>query len=787
MAAGSTIKMGVDVTQFKQGMRDAQNSVKTLDAELKKSKAEFAATGDKEKYMADQSKILKQKLEEQKTAIKNAQKALDEMRNQGVKQTSQEYQKMAQQLAAAQTGMYNTQAALNDLNTSQVQAAQSAGQLTNNIAGISKKMSLQQVLGGLKSIDNVLKSAATYAIQIGRNLYGGLTEGAAEADDLLTLSLQTGIDVETLQKMTLAGKIFDTSVDTIVAARRKLNRNVQGENKNVDEALEALGIKKFILTSKDKGYLEKKVKDSQDLFWEIGEALMNEPNEDRRDSYAQTLFGRNFDDLYPLFSKGREEYESFLDSQSAVSEENIKKLGELSDQLDKMNYQFEQAKTNLLASFAPALEKVSGVVTNMLEEFNKYLETPEGQQKMQDLSDAVTSLFKGLEDISPEDVLNTAISAIDSLKGALEWIGNNWEGVVTGLKAIVGVWTGVKAIEGATTIINMVNGLKGLGAGGAAEGAAAGESWGISFGAAVLKAVPWLVGLIEFTRGIWDPNYHGSTENDSYYEGSMRERYDIPDEADIPTEALNLYRTMAETNVDMQKTDEAMKEYGLIVRKEVEEATKNSQEKSSRLEQLRKAGLYEASWLIGGDKTSYNRLQEYWDLYRSGEATPQDWQDMVSYFTEGKNRNGYDQTSLLRVLQRMYGLDKNMEDLPNEVFGLDAELNLTDDAQEILQTQANGLEPISVPGMINLHYGEEEIGSRGEHGFANGIWSVPWDGYPAILHKGERVVPASQARQYTYNNNTYFGNVNLQNGLEVDALSESIARQNRRHQAGYGS
>ena len=63
MAAGSTIKMGVDVTQFKQGMRDAQNSVKTLDAELKKSKAEFAATGDKEKYMADQSKILKQKLE----------------------------------------------------------------------------------------------------------------------------------------------------------------------------------------------------------------------------------------------------------------------------------------------------------------------------------------------------------------------------------------------------------------------------------------------------------------------------------------------------------------------------------------------------------------------------------------------------------------------------------------------------------------------------------------------------------------------------------------------------
>ena len=739
MAAGSTIKMGVDVTQFKQGMRDAQNSVKTLDAELKKSKAEFAATGDKEKYMADQSKILKQKLEEQKTAIKNAQKALDEMRNQGVKQTSQEYQKMAQQLAAAQTGMYNTQAALNDLNTSQVQAAQSAGQLTNNIAGISKKVSLQQVLGGLKSIDNVLKSAATYAIQIGRNLYGGLTEGAAGADDLLTLSLQTGIDVETLQKMTLAGKIFDTSVDTIVAARRKLNRNVQGENKNVDEALEALGIKKYILTSKDKGYLEKKVKDSQDLFWEIGEALMNEPNEDRRDSYAQTLFGRNFDDLYPLFSKGREEYESFLDSQSAVSEENIKKLGELSDQLDKMNYQFEMAKTNLLSAFAPALEKVSGVVTNMLEEFNKYLETPEGQQKMQDLSDAVTSLFKGLEDISPEDVLNTAINAIDSLKGALEWIGNNWEGVVTGIKAIGVAWGAIKVTEGVTTILNLVNGLKGLG-GAAAAGSEFGSSWGTAFGAAVLKAVPWLA--IVVAAGV--PMVKKVEEAG----GVEQLASEIPGDAENALDVAKAWLGDTEaklrvSNRNAEKVNEFMKESGI-------------------------------------DKILNQSTSE--------EATSEKYPD--------------DPNSLYK--SQIKKLDENLKILEENGIEIPAELTLQDQYKEA-QRLVEELGTIQVPVELvptsamkaTYWWGKRPVGGGGgayyvedaeqREGFANGIWSVPWDGYPAILHKGERVVPASQARQYTYNNNTYFGNVNLNNGLEVDALSESIARQNRRHQAGYGS
>ena len=68
---------------------------------------------------------------------------------------------------------------------------------------------------------------------------------------------------------------------------------------------------------------------------------------------------------------------------------------------------------------------------------------------------------------------------------------------------------------------------------------------------------------------------------------------------------------------------------------------------------------------------------------------------------------------------------------------------------------------------------------------ANGLFSVPWDGYPALLHKGERVLTAREADRYTYNN--YFGNVNLNNGLEIEALTDSIERRNRRQRSGYGA
>ena len=99
--AGASIQMGVDVTQFKQGMKEAQASVKTLDAELKRSEAQLKQTGDKEQYAADKSTILQQKLNAQKTAAANCEKALKAMADNGVRESSEEYQKLARQLAEA--------------------------------------------------------------------------------------------------------------------------------------------------------------------------------------------------------------------------------------------------------------------------------------------------------------------------------------------------------------------------------------------------------------------------------------------------------------------------------------------------------------------------------------------------------------------------------------------------------------------------------------------------------------------------------------------------------------
>ena len=106
---------------------------------------------------------------------------------------------------------------------------------------------------------------------------------------------------------------------------------------------------------------------------------------------------------------------------------------------------------------------------------------------------------------------------------------------------------------------------------------------------------------------------------------------------------------------------------------------------------------------------------------------------------------------------------------------------------------------VVLPAQLHILGGTRGIGTGGEnmmrmlgetanaaYSYANGIPFVN-DTRLALLHRGERVLTASENRHYTYNSNTYFGSVNLNNGLQVEALAESIARNNRRKNSGYGS
>ena len=78
------VKMGVDLGGFTAGIREGQNVLKGLNAEMKATEAEFKATGNAEQMLANKTKTLTSQLNVQKGIADAAQAALQKMAAAGV-------------------------------------------------------------------------------------------------------------------------------------------------------------------------------------------------------------------------------------------------------------------------------------------------------------------------------------------------------------------------------------------------------------------------------------------------------------------------------------------------------------------------------------------------------------------------------------------------------------------------------------------------------------------------------------------------------------------------------
>ena len=730
--------------QYRQSMRDAANAVKVLNSEQKLAAAQFKNTGNAEKYAADQARILQEKIKQQEQAVKAAEKALKELSDDGVSKNSKRWQEWQTRLNNAQTTLVNMETELNGLGSTMDNTSAKADGLTDSIGGISKKLSLQNITSGLKSIDDTLSSAARSALEIGKNLVSSVTEGASWADDLLTNSLIYGIDQDTLQKWSRAATHFDTTVEAMVKSRQKLAQNMKYGSDDVLSGFAELGVNIYdkVLAGGKGETVERTLRKTEDVLWDVGEAIAKLDRDDpNTEGLAMKLLGRNWADLLPLFTKGRQAYEDFMEKQSTVDKETVQNMADANEALDALRYEWSVTLHQLEGSMAPALEGVSNILQGVLKEFNDYLATEEGQQKMQELSDAVTSLFEGLKDIKPGDVIDTAKDILTGIVDALKWISENWTTVETGIKAIGVAWGAIKVTKGVTTFLNLIDGIKGLSAGSvaASAGASAGSGWGASFASAAsaaISAVPWLAVALA---------------------------------AAVP------------------------------MVKEVEEA--------GGIEAVVEHGIEEGENTIDMFKAQFfgdsDAAQRVWDR-KVAELKALQERTGVDLTLKGKSAEKFpdDPNSLYR--SQIKKLDENLKILEENGIEIPADLTLQDkykEAQKLVEELGTIQVPVELVPTSSMNatywWGRRPVGGGGgayyvedaeqREGFANGLSFVPYDGYPAILHKGERVLTAAANRNYTYNSNNYFGQVNLNNGMEIDALSESIARQNRRQNAGYGT
>lgn len=750
--ADVSVNVGVTgISQFKSGMSDAQASIKGLDAALKLNEKQLKASGNAEKDLATRTDLLNGKLEAQKRLLKNAEDALKQMEENGVRKSSKAYQDMQRHVLEAQSAIMDTQADIENVGKVSAEAAGKTDQLGKSLSGLNKKVSLEQVISTVDKLTGGMEKAAKKAVDLGKAIWENITDTARWSDDTATQAMVLNMGIEEYQQYK---GVFDTIGEITVQEWQKAKMKVQSAiNKPSDEQtdiLKLLGVDTHEISQGKYGAVEGAARDFEEVFWEIGRRLREkvqsgEMTQDLADTYANAIFGKGFAELNPMFELGEEGFREALKKQVVASEEAVKKNAELNDKLIELQKSYTALKTEVLSGLAPGLTGAADSLNKMLASLMEYLQTPEGQKALEDMEKAVSGLFDDLGKIDPEQVVQGFTGVLDKVVGGIQWLDENKETVVNTLKYIVMGWGGLKLLGGGLEIFRLIQGITGLAGGGMAEaaataGASAGTSWGTAFAAAVMKAAPWLIGLYTLLK----PG--GTSDN-------------LGD------------NTLIDANGNLTKEAEA---YGF------------KKDENGEAYQDRTQIISEAA-------------QKAWDLYRTNQLTQagmeelraailndNQFQSLMDRFMDFRNENGEGWKNIedIDLTEWLKGIEPPKVQVDPEAPA---------DAGQKLEEEIGTL---TVPVVFVPSAGGESVNNTNKRlrntrnglgglGFANGLPYVPMDGM-YFLHQGETVTPKRETSR-NFSSNLYVEKMVMNNGQDAEGLAGRIAAENQRVMSGFGS
>lgn len=726
--AGVNVKISADVSSFKKNIQEATGAVKSLDAQLETNEKQLKLNGDAELYMSNKAGLLKAQLEAQRTVVSNTAQALQQMKAAGVDPSSRAFQTMETNLAKAQGKLIDIQTELKNVKSGSKGAETGAKDMNTELKNIGKGVAFQNVTSGLKEITSSLASAGRAAVNFGKRLARSAMDSTEWADDVLTRAMQYSVDAETIQKMDNVAAYIDTDVDTIITAKGRLA-------KNSGKLSELFG-------------LETDGMSLEDMFWGAGEAIMAMTDEVEQEQAAQEIFGRGWKELIPLFTAGQDEYNRLMEEQNVLSNEQVEKLGEADDKFKQMQQEVDKLKNEFWA----------------------------------ENSDKIIGLLQWL--IDNKDAVVGALTAIGIAFAAIK-IGefaSNLAKAVNGFKNLLGFGNGAAGGGGGAPVVPPGGGGGFLSGVGDKVAAAAGSTFGTAAIGGAIAVGMWM-GIGALAKSF------NQQSNIEYNAG----RYNDEENAKVLQSAVRGLMNSNDANAGWQMRWFAS-HYGagdffdLFNYTDANRGNANylldilGQTDASNVQAM--AAFYDMWQRVYGDIDYTARGN---DIYRGMNAEQQQALRNAQEALAQVNQAGgtLDYTWLLTGMKDYFShmgqTDENGEwTIPSLMV---EKIEPPADAAEQVAAQVG---TVTLPAQLALS--GMDMGSFlsmvGSH--ANGLPYVPYDGYLSVLHRGERVMTASENRHYTYNSNNYFGNVNLNNGQDIEALCDSIDRHNRRQRSGYG-
>ena len=275
--------------------------------------------------------LLKQATEEAKKKIELEKKALEDLKaSPEADKTIDQQRKLEREIASTTAELKQYQNELKAVPASLDAVGQKTDELANKTAALSAA------------------SAAGLAALAGSAVQAGKT-----ADDLNTLSKQTGFTTAELQKMKYASDLIDVSMEDMTGSIQKLVKQMASGS----DAFKTLGVS----VTDETGQL----RNATDVWYETLEALSQVENETQRDALAMEIFGKSAASLAGIVDDGGEALKNYgkdaEDLGLIMSQDTL-------DAANKLNDAIDLTKARLEATFLETGVKVAETVLPIVEE-----------------------------------------------------------------------------------------------------------------------------------------------------------------------------------------------------------------------------------------------------------------------------------------------------------------------------------------------------------------------------------------------------------------------------------
>lgn len=344
-------KIGIEgEAEFRKELSNINQNIKTLGSEMKSVVSAFEDGAESEEAMAAKTDVLTRQIDAQKDKIAKLTEGLEKSAEkfgdndtktlkwkQAVYEATAQLNKMEQELEDTGKEVDDVSDSMKDGEKATISFGDV---LKANLLGDAIKSGLSAIANGVKEIAGSMKDA--------------VVESAAYADEILTLSTNTGLSAETLQELSYMAELTDTSLETITGSMAKLTKNMATASKGTGDAAAAFSALGIDITD-SAGAL----RSNEEVFAEVIGVLGKMENETQRDAYAMQIFGKSAQDLNSFMAQGAEGIAALAEEAHNVGyvldEDALSALGSVDDAMQRFNGSVGGLKNQIVTSFAPAI------------------------------------------------------------------------------------------------------------------------------------------------------------------------------------------------------------------------------------------------------------------------------------------------------------------------------------------------------------------------------------------------------------------------------------------------